>query len=208
MLTAFDARAQQNHFFFVVWASCYNPMLGRTRSGAGVEQPFDCLIIQNRQAVQSVGYSMDWTLEDNSVDSLFFCATLTCRKRGHNPFVQGEAETSKTDARRLCQNHAICGSAIPGGGCQMKVRSLVFSNNSHSVGDRPRAPHFWFHYQMNWWAVVWRAKLGVSIWDVVHFHEMDRWAQSGADVQAPWRGVLETVWLLCDEALQVGCVQG
>jgi len=30
--------------------------------GAGVEQPFGCLIVQNRQAVQSVGRSMDWTL--------------------------------------------------------------------------------------------------------------------------------------------------
>ena len=29
--------------------------------GAGVEQPFDCLIVQNRQAMQSMGRSMDWT---------------------------------------------------------------------------------------------------------------------------------------------------
>jgi len=31
---------------------------------------------------------------------------------------------------------------------------------------------------------------------------------SGADVQAPWHGVLETVWLLCDEAQQVGYLRG
>ena len=30
---------------------------------------------------------------------------------------------------------------------------------------------------------------------------------SGAGVQATWCGVLETVWLLCDEARQVGCVE-
>jgi len=30
------------------------------------------------------------------VDSLFFCATLTGRRRGHNPFVQAEVETSDT----------------------------------------------------------------------------------------------------------------
>jgi len=30
---------------------------------AGVEQPFDCLIVQNRQAVQSMRRSVDWTLE-------------------------------------------------------------------------------------------------------------------------------------------------
>jgi len=45
--------------------------------GACVEQPFDSLIIQNRQAMESIGKSMDWTLEDNMADGLFFCTTLT-----------------------------------------------------------------------------------------------------------------------------------
>jgi len=48
--------------------------------GAGVEQPFGCLIVKNRQAMQSMGRSMDWTLEDDMVDGLF-CATLT-----HKPY--------------------------------------------------------------------------------------------------------------------------
>jgi len=39
---------------------------------------------------------MDWTLEDNMVDSLFFCATFTDRRGGHTPFVQAGAETSDT----------------------------------------------------------------------------------------------------------------
>jgi len=43
----------------------------------GFEQPMDCLIIQNHQAVQFMGRSMDWTLEDNMVAGVFFCATLT-----------------------------------------------------------------------------------------------------------------------------------
>ena len=64
--------------------------------GADVEQPFRCLIVQNCQAVQSVGRSMDRTLEDNMVDGLFFCATLTGRRGGHTPFVQAGAETSDT----------------------------------------------------------------------------------------------------------------
>ena len=38
-------------------------------------------------------------------------------------------------------------------------------------------------------------------------HLMDRWAPSGAEVQAPWHVVLETVWLICDEPQQVGCLQ-
>ena len=34
---------------------------------------------------------------------------------------------------------------------------------------------------------------------------MDRWALSETDVQAPWDGMLETMWLHCDESQQVGC---
>jgi len=49
--------------------------------------------------------------------------------------------------------------------------------------------------------------MDVSIWGAVHLHSMDGWALSGADVQAPWHGVLETVWLHCDEAQQVRCLQ-
>jgi len=45
--------------------------------GVGFEQPMDCFIVQDRQAMQSMGRSMDWTLEDNMVAGLFFFATLT-----------------------------------------------------------------------------------------------------------------------------------
>jgi len=69
--------------------------------GAGVEQPFDCLIIQNCQAVQSIGRSMDWTLENNMVGGAFFCATLAGRIGGHTPFVQAGAETSDTCAEAV-----------------------------------------------------------------------------------------------------------
>jgi len=31
----------------------------------GVEQPFDCFVIQNRQAMQSMGSSMDWTVKES-----------------------------------------------------------------------------------------------------------------------------------------------
>jgi len=67
--------------------------------GAGVEQSFDCLIVQNRQAMQSMGRSMDWTLED-MVDGLF-CATLIGRRGGQTSFVQAGAETSDTGAEAV-----------------------------------------------------------------------------------------------------------
>jgi len=69
--------------------------------GAGVELPFICLIVQNCQAVQSMGRAMDWTLEGDMVDGLFFCATLTGRRGGYTPFVQAGAETSDTGAEAV-----------------------------------------------------------------------------------------------------------
>jgi len=51
----------------------------------GVEQSFNCLIIQNSQAV---GKPMDWALDDDMVDGFFFCDTLKSRRKGHSPFVQ------------------------------------------------------------------------------------------------------------------------
>ena len=39
------------------------------------------------RAMHFMGRSMDCTLEDNMVDGLFFCATLTGCRRGHTPIV-------------------------------------------------------------------------------------------------------------------------
>ena len=86
-------------FFF--WASRWNHCLAALDIGAGVERPFNCLIVQNLQAMQSMGRSMDWTLEDDMVDGLFFCATLTGRRGGHTSFVQAGAETSDTGAEAV-----------------------------------------------------------------------------------------------------------
>jgi len=68
--------------------------------------------------------SMDWTLEDNMVNGLFFCATLT----GHAPFVQAGAETSATGAEVVklvpgssWESHS--GGWVPVSG--IKVHSLV-----------------------------------------------------------------------------------
>jgi len=44
---------------------------------------------------------MNWTFEDNTVDGLFFCATLTGHRGGHTPFVQAGVETSDTGAEMV-----------------------------------------------------------------------------------------------------------
>ena len=105
--------------FFFFWASSsFHNCLAALDFGAGVEQPFGCLIVQNRQAVQSMGRSMDWTLEDNMVDGLFFCATLTGRRGGHTPFVQAGTETSDTeiiddsDQMTLSRNYSLFHDSI------------------------------------------------------------------------------------------------
>jgi len=83
------------------WASCWNHCLAVLDLGAGVEQQSDCLIVQHRQARQSMGRSVNWTLEDNMVDGLFICATLTGRRGCYTPFVQAGAETSNIGAEAV-----------------------------------------------------------------------------------------------------------
>jgi len=56
---------------------------------------------------------MVWTLKDNMVNDLFFCATLTVHRGGHTPFVQAGAESSvigaetvKLDPRSSWEGHS------------------------------------------------------------------------------------------------------
>jgi len=71
---------------------------------------------------------MGWTLEDNMVDGLFFCATLTGRRGGHTPFVQAGAETSDTGAEAVEPDPGSSWKGHSGGvgtGSGIKVRSLM-----------------------------------------------------------------------------------
>jgi len=114
--------------FFVGASSSFIHCLAALDLGTGVEQPFGFLIVQNRQAMQSTGRSMGWTLEDNMVDGLFFCATLTGRRGRHTPFVQTGAETSDTGAEAV-KPHPGCsrkGHSGVSALSAMKMRSLVW----------------------------------------------------------------------------------
>jgi len=131
--------------FFVFWASCWNHCLAALDLRAGVEQPFYCLIVQNRQVMQSMGRSLDWTLEDNMVDSLFFCATLTGRRGGHAPFVQAGAETPDTGAEAVKPDPGSSWeghSGWMGAGVRMKCGVLWGCPfTPHSTSNPPIAPH-------------------------------------------------------------------
>jgi len=86
----------QRHFFFY-WDSSSNHCLAALDLGVGVEQSFDCLIVQNRQAVQYMRRSMDWILED-MVDGL---STLTDRRGGHTHMYKQERKRLTPVRRRL-----------------------------------------------------------------------------------------------------------
>jgi len=166
--------------------------------GAGVEQPFDCLIVQNRQAMQSMGRST-WSTVCSSAPPQWRPYPI-CTNRSGN-------------VRHRCGGSWAGPRLFLGGsfrGCVYRCLELKCGvlwgcpPTPRSIDDPPTAPHVCC-CQKNWWVVVWRVQMGVSIWGAVHLHSMDGWALSGADVQAPRHGVLETVWLHCDEAQQVGC---
>jgi len=102
-MSAFNSHMRQNTYYYLLRLfvrSC----LAAQDLGAGVKQPFDCLIVQNRQAMQSMGRWMDWSVEDNMVDDLFFCNTLTSRRGEHTSSVQAGAGTSDTGAEAVEQD--------------------------------------------------------------------------------------------------------
>jgi len=97
---------------FVVWDSSPIHCLDALNLGAGVEQPFDCFIIQNRQAVQSTRRSVGWILEDNMVDTSYTSGAKTS---------DTGADVVKPDRHCCWEDHS--GGWVPVSG--MKIRSLL-----------------------------------------------------------------------------------
>ena len=87
--------------------------------GAGVEQPFNCLIIQKRHSMHSMGGRWIGHLENNMASpgsplsslervvavhclaALYLGRVLGRRRGGHTPFVQAGAETPETCAEAV-----------------------------------------------------------------------------------------------------------
>jgi len=101
-----------------------NHCLAALDLGAGVEKPFDGLIVQNRQAMQSMGRSMDWTLEDTW--------STVCSSAPHSQAAEDILHLYKQEwkrptpvRRRLSRTYPVLGRAILWGWVLvMKVRSL------------------------------------------------------------------------------------
>ena len=92
--------------------------------GVGVEQPFNCLIIQNRQAVQSMGVD---GLDIGRRRGRRFVLLRHTHRPQRRPYLICASKSGKVQhQRRLGRTHAIPGGAIPGGWVPMsgmKVRS-------------------------------------------------------------------------------------
>ena len=135
------------------------------------------------------------------VDGLFFCATFTGRRGGHTPFVQAGAETSDTGAEAVKPDPALFGRVIPGG----LYRCLELSAESCGVVRPLRVPLMIRPLRNTYVVGVREADellCGGYKW-VSRFEapcSCTRWT--------PWHGVLEIVWLHCDEAQQVGRLRG
>ena len=197
--------ATRSQFFF--WASSSIHCLAALDFGAGVEQTFDCLIDQNRQAVQSMRRAVDWTLEDSMVDDLFFFATFTGRRGGHTPFVPAGVETGAEVVKPDLLERAIPGWYVPVSG--IKIRNLV-GLSAHSP----------FH----WWSAHCAARvlllsdklvsccaagtngcldLRCRASAVVGQVSTERSRCPGSRARRPRK-----VWLHCNGAQQVGCLRG
>jgi len=72
---------------------------------------------------------MDWTLEDNMFDGLFFCTTLTGWRQSHTPFVQTGVETYNTDAEAVKPDPGSSWEGYSGG-----VFASVRDENAESCG--------------------------------------------------------------------------
>jgi len=128
------------------WASSSNHCLAALDLGVGVEQPFHCLIVQNRQAVPSMRRSVDWTLEDNMVNGLFFCATLTGRRGGHTHLYKKERKRPTPVRWRLSRTQALLGRVSPGEcRCRGWKCGILWDclPTPHSIDDPPSAARMW-----------------------------------------------------------------
>jgi len=130
---------------------CYNPLLGCTTVdlGTAVDKAIDWHIIQNCQAVQSIGRTMDWTLRDNMISFLFFNATCTGLRRDHSLFMRAGGKHSTFFAELIkwvwwCswQSHPKK-AGVDVGDESKECRSAPQPRHPHSIGDPLRASNFY-----------------------------------------------------------------
>jgi len=176
-----------------VRARFYYPLLGRTIDlGADVEQPFDCPSHHPEPSDRAVQGEVDGLdIAGQHVRRSVFVHHTYRPQRG--PYRSCASKSG--NAWRQCAGGQAGPTLFLEGpfqenGCQcLEWKYGVLQccpTTPHSISGSPRAPHFCCCCcRMNWWVVVRRVQMGVSFWGVVRSHPVNRWALSGADVQAP-----------------------
>jgi len=102
------------HAFFRSSEFFFCPLLGRLDIGAGVEQPFGCLVVQNRQAVQSVVGR--WIVQWRTTWSTVCSASHSQAAEEAIPHLYRQERKRLTPVRRrLSRTQALLGRVIPRG---------------------------------------------------------------------------------------------
>ena len=123
----------------------FYPLLGRTRFRGRSWQPFGCLIVQNRQAVQYIGKSMDghWRTTWSTVCS--FVPQSQAAEEVIPHLYRQEWKRPTPVRRRLSRMQAVLGRVIPGGWERcLESKSRVLwgcPSNLHFDGDPHTAQH-------------------------------------------------------------------
>ena len=102
-------------FFFIVWASYFNPLLGRTRSR---NRCWAAIRLSHRPELsdRAVHEEVDGLDIEGRHGRRFVLLRHTHRlQRRPYSFVQAEAETSDTGAEVVSRTHAVLGKIIPEG---------------------------------------------------------------------------------------------
>ena len=145
---------------------------------------------------------MDCTLEDHTVNGLFFCATLTGRRGGHTPFVQAETETSDTGAEAV-KPDPLCSWE----GHSERVGVGVGDENAESCGVvRPLGIPLVIRPMRRTYAFVVRQTDELCAVGTNGCFDLRRRAFAfygqvsieWSKCLGSWHGVLERVWLHCD----------
>ena len=124
-----------------------NHCLAALDLGAGVEKPFDCLIVQNSQAMQSMRRSMDWTLED-TWSTVSSSAPHSQAAEDILHLYKQEWKRPTPVRRRLSRTQAVTDWAILGGWVSgMKLWSLLGLSN---------------HSAFHWWSAQCAARILLS----------------------------------------------
>jgi len=146
--------------FFVVWASCHNPLLGHTRSRG---RCWAAIRLSRRPEPSDHAVYGGVNRRDIGGQHGYLVSHTHRLQKGHTPFVEARAETCDIGAEAIkpkprCSWQGHSRRVDVDVDDESTDARSVSPTTPHSIGAPPRAPHFCC--QMKWWVVVRRVQLG------------------------------------------------